>query len=44
MAIDDADSGEQLQQFRDRVFDRMRANGEAISVSFAEAFKLVGDL
>ena len=28
MYIDDADTGEQLQAFRDRVFDRMRANGE----------------
>jgi len=44
MAIDDADSGEQLQAFRDRVFDRMRANGEAASVTFAEAFTHVGDL
>jgi LmbE family N-acetylglucosaminyl deacetylase len=44
MAIDDADSGEQLQQFRDRVFARMRAHGEKVSVSFAEAFKLVDDL
>ena len=44
MAIDDADSGEQLQTFRDRVFDRMRANGAAHGVTFAEAFKHVDDL
>jgi len=44
MAIDDADSGEQLQLFRDRVFDRMRANGAPIPITFAEAFKLVDDL
>jgi len=44
MAIDDADSGEQLQVFRDRVFHRMRANGSAASIGFAEAFKHVHDL
>jgi len=44
MAIDDADSGEQLQTFRDQVFDRMRANGAAPGVTFAEAFKHVDDL
>ena len=44
MAIDDAESGEQLQAFRDRVFERMRRAGAHIGVTFGEAFKLMADL
>ncbi len=44
MAIDDADSGEQLQAFRDRVFERMRRAGANVGVTFGEAFKLMADL
>ncbi len=44
MAIDDSESGEQLQAFRDRVFDRMRRAGAPAGVTFGEAFKLIDDL
>jgi len=44
MGIDDADAGEQLQAFRDRVFGRMRLAGERIGVEFGEAFRLLRDL
>ncbi len=44
MAIDDADSGEQLQAFRDRVFERMRKAGANVGVTYGEAFKLIADL
>jgi LmbE family N-acetylglucosaminyl deacetylase len=44
MSIDDADSGEQLQAFRDRVFDRMRQAGQPAGVTFGEAFKLLDSL
>ncbi|MGZ4728328.1 MAG: PIG-L deacetylase family protein [Acidimicrobiales bacterium] len=44
MYIDDDNAGEQLQAFRDRIFDRMRANGEPVGIELAEAFKLISDL
>ena len=44
MYIDDADTGEQLQQFRDRVFERMRRSGEPEGVAFAEAFRCLDRL
>lgn len=44
MHIDEGDSGEQLQGFRDRIFDRMRTNADPVGVNYAEAFKLIGNL
>jgi LmbE family N-acetylglucosaminyl deacetylase len=44
MYITDENAGEELQMFRDRVFDEMRANGLAADIEFAESFKLVTDL
>jgi LmbE family N-acetylglucosaminyl deacetylase len=41
MYINDDDAGEQLQAFRDRIFDRMRRRGEADGVEFGEAFKAI---
>ncbi len=44
MAIDDGDTGEQLQAFRDRIFQRMRQAGEPTGATFGEAFKLIDRL
>jgi LmbE family N-acetylglucosaminyl deacetylase len=44
MYIDDENAGEQLQAFRDRIFDQMRDNGARADVEMAEAFKLITDL
>jgi LmbE family N-acetylglucosaminyl deacetylase len=44
MYIEDGDTGEQLQLFRDRVFNRMRRNGEPEGLSFAEAFRCLDRL
>jgi LmbE family N-acetylglucosaminyl deacetylase len=44
MYIADGDTGEQLQAFRDRIFDRMRRRGQAESVEFGEAYKLLRDI
>jgi len=44
MHIESGDSGEQLQAFRDRVFDRMRTAGARAGLSFGEAFKRIDAL
>ena len=44
MYITDEDAGEQLQAFRDRIFDRMRRRGQTEHVEFGEAFKLINDV
>jgi LmbE family N-acetylglucosaminyl deacetylase len=44
MYITDENAGGELQAFRDRVFDEMRANGVTSGISYAEAFKLVAGL
>jgi LmbE family N-acetylglucosaminyl deacetylase len=44
MYISDDDAGEQLQAFRDRIFDRMRRRGKVENVEFGEAFKLLADV
>jgi LmbE family N-acetylglucosaminyl deacetylase len=44
MYISDDDAGEQLQAFRDRIFDRMRRRGRVEKVEFGEAFKLLTDI
>ena len=44
MYITDEDAGEQLQAFRDRIFDRMRRRGRSEDVEFGEAFKLIDDV
>ena len=44
MYISDDDAGEQLQAFRDRIFDRMRRRGDAEGVAFGEAYKLLTDV
>jgi LmbE family N-acetylglucosaminyl deacetylase len=37
-------AGEELQAFRDRIFDQMRANGAPAGIDLAESFKLVTDV
>jgi LmbE family N-acetylglucosaminyl deacetylase len=44
MYISEGDTGEQLQAFRDRIFDRMRRRGQVENVEFGEAFKLLSDV
>ena len=44
MYITDENAGEELQAFRDRIFDRMRANGAPAGIELAEAFKIITDL
>jgi len=44
MYISDDDAGEQLQAFRDRIFDRMRRRGDVEGVAFGEAYKLLTDV
>ncbi len=44
MYITDGDTGEQLQAFRDRIFDRMRRRGQVENVEFGEAYKLLSDI
>ncbi len=44
MYITDENAGEELQAFRDRVFDEMRTNGLAADIEFAESFRLITDL
>ncbi len=44
MAIDEPDSGEQLQTFRDRVFDEMRVAGEPVGATYAETYKAIRQL
>jgi LmbE family N-acetylglucosaminyl deacetylase len=44
MYITDENAGEELQAFRDRIFDQMRANGGPAGIELAESFKLITDL
>jgi LmbE family N-acetylglucosaminyl deacetylase len=44
MYITDENAGEELQAFRDRIFDQMRSNGAAAGIEMAESFKLITDL
>jgi len=44
MYITDENAGEELQAFRDRIFDQMRANGAPAGIDLAESFKLVTDV
>lgn len=44
MYITDDNAGEELQAFRDRIFDQMRANGAPAGIELAESFKLITDL
>ena len=44
MYITDENAGEELQAFRDRIFDQMRANGDPAGIDLAESFKLVTDV
>ncbi|MEI7592145.1 MAG: PIG-L family deacetylase [Actinomycetes bacterium] len=45
MAIEgDEHAGEQIQAFRDRIFDDMRRHGESEGFEFAESFKLLNDV
>jgi LmbE family N-acetylglucosaminyl deacetylase len=44
MYITDENAGEELQAFRDRIFDQMRLNGAPAGIELAESFKLISDL
>ena len=44
MHIADENAGEELQAFRDRIFDQMRESGAPADIELAESFKLISDL
>ena len=44
MHITDETAGEQLQAFRDRIFDRLRRRGEPAGVEMGESFRLIDRL
>jgi hypothetical protein len=41
MGIDDADSGEQLEGFRNRIAQRLAALGDPAGFSYGESFKIM---